>query len=432
MATPPSLAVIEQSERYQLADEFHGCVQNIERFIFINNNAQNGQLIDFTEKKIPLLIFNLTAVKSSIKRGISQLSDETMREEMRRYIEFEHSEALKFKAKHDEMMNMIKRDALDANDPQQSTRECVSGLLDLYNRHIDMFRRKLSEINSDLSSNDHEQHDDDTIGSTTSKLLNWGLRIIIFIVVLMLITVYLPIFNSHIVAYLETQNLDWCLPILLSLVLGCWLSITPGGSMPSIMCGIIFHDNPWLAVTVSYVSTNMGALFNLAWIRLLLIKNERRCCVKAVMSLFGINRFRRSLVLKRLFKIWNPISIIVILRLPFVGGGTINYLSAFQPELISVRQCIIANAIGYLPGSVLFPLFGNTIEKHIKTFLITIWNCETWEKRLITIQEWQIGIFVFILILTVVITMYALLFRYTQRILKESERRQSNSKSVML
>ena len=427
MATP-SLSIIQQSEHYQIAEEFFLSARSMERFIFMND-IDSIELIDFTENEIPLLVTRLIAIKSSIKNAMDQLPEDLMRDEVHRYIAFEGSEALKFEKMHNEMMEVIKR---GANDHEQSASECVPRLLKVYNDHIDTFHRKLAEIDGHLLLNDDAPSGADVAESTKAMWLKWTCRVTVFIVFALLITVYLPKLMKQFVAYLETQNLDWCLPILLSLVLGCWLSLSPGGSMPSVMCGIVFHDNAWLAVTVSYVSTNIGALLNLAWIRLFIIHHEEQCCVKTVMKLLAVHHLRKRKDLKRLFMIWNPITIIIVLRLPFIGGGTINYLTAFQPEYISVTECIIANAIGFIPGSVLFTLFGNTIEKDIKRFLAIIWNCETWEERLITMQEWRRGIIIFFLILSAVITIFVMLLRYTRRVLKESERRSSDSVSVTI
>merc|ERR1711971_900475 len=130
---------------------------------------------------------------------------------------------------------------------------------------------------------------------------------------------------------------------------------------------------------------------NLAWIRLIVIRHEENRFVHQAMGLLCVDKLRHTKTLEHLFKIWNPIWIIIILRLPFITSGAINYLSSFQPEHISVRQCIIANTIGFLPGAVLFTLCGNAVQTGLRNFFIELWNGDA--GLVIQKYQWQIVAF---------------------------------------
>ena len=50
-------------------------------------------------------------------------------------------------------------------------------------------------------------------------------------------------------------------------------------------------------------------------------------------------------------------------RAPFFTSGVTNYLFSFQSELITMKQYAIGNAIGFIPGSILFCMFGNELMR---------------------------------------------------------------------
>ena len=52
-----------------------------------------------------------------------------------------------------------------------------------------------------------------------------------------------------------------------------------------------------------------------------------------------------------------PIFMVTILRLPFLANGALNYILSMRSQL-PVGKMLLGNALGFIPGSVLFPLAG--------------------------------------------------------------------------
>lgn len=61
----------------------------------------------------------------------------------------------------------------------------------------------------------------------------------------------------------------------------------------------------------------------------------------------------------------HPMRIVILLRLPFLGNGALNYWLSFNslgPRPIPILPMMLGNAIGMLPGSILFALLGRQIR----------------------------------------------------------------------
>lgn len=292
-----------------------------------------------------------------------------------------------------------------------------------------------SSIDTGNGFNDiSEHHGDQTWKQSMLKILKHAGSIALLVLMAYLIFNHAEEFNLGLKAWFKEHDCEWALPFVLTVVFGIYLGFSPYGGMPSMMSGVIFKDNILTAVTVSYLCVNIGSLVNLAWIRQLVIKHETNKCLKTILSLLLIDKIRKRQFLRRLFQTWNPIHIIVILRLPFITSGSINYLSSFQPEYISVKQCIIANAIGLLPGSVLFALFGVQLKSG-QDFLMTLLKggFEDAEgnpmTRAAAMKEKQWEIMAFGSIVLLVFIIYLKLFLYIRRIIKQSKAEEKSQRS---
>jgi len=51
---------------------------------------------------------------------------------------------------------------------------------------------------------------------------------------------------------------------------------------------------------------------------------------------------------------------VVLTRLPYLSNGVFNYL--YSLSSITLKDCAIGNALGFIPGSILFSIFGTQIR----------------------------------------------------------------------
>ena len=280
-----------------------------------------------------------------------------------------------------------------------------------------------STIDLDLDSDDDDEPSQ-TWTQFTLKVLKHVTSIGLILLMVHLLFNYSETIIVAINQWFIDKKCGWALSFVFTMGFGVYLGFSPYGGMPSILCGVIFKESILTAVAVSYLCVNIGALVNLAWIRQLVIKHESNPCLKTILSLLFIDKIRKRQFLRRLFQTWNPIHIIIILRLPFVTSGMISYLSSFQPEFISAKQCMIANAIGFLPGSVLFALVGERIQtgtgKFIKELVTGKISGEPADRAtMIKDKQWEVT--AFCCVLFVVTAVYVMLFFYIRRIIKESK-----------
>eukprot|EP01083_Nonionella_stella_P154747 499047_1 len=241
-------------------------------------------------------------------------------------------------------------------------------------------------------------------------------KVIVFIVI-----VALMILSTRIIAkYLDIvrdqlRRLlgDVWLPIALGCVFSLWISISLNGATPTIISGVTF-SNKWVAFLVAYISINIGAALNLLYIRCFVLKKEENACVKYTLKLLCINKVRRMQFVHKLFKTWNPIKILVILRLVYFNTGVVNYLSSFQANHVSVRQCLIGNAIGFLPGCVLLCYFSHQIQclLHELSKEANSWNGIHKHRQELTIIACA-G--------TVTVVAYGILIHYVRNIIRDSD-----------
>merc|ERR1712098_764132 len=140
---------------------------------------------------------------------------------------------------------------------------------------------------------------------------------------------------------------------------------SPLGYFPTVLCGIFFQW--YIAPIIAYISINIGSLFNVLIIRYLILPNKTRCGIKQILQCCCGRKMGQIPMLKRLFlSVPNPIRVVVLLRLPYLNNGVINYLFSLQVDSLSITHNVIGNLIGFIPGSIIFSIRGNEMRSLAK------------------------------------------------------------------
>lgn len=92
---------------------------------------------------------------------------------------------------------------------------------------------------------------------------------------------------------------------------------------------------------------NVGALINLGVVRMCLKPCAYRTFGKRLTTYEGLDRLLLT----------QPFQTVVLLRIPYLGSGLLNY--AFSLSDVQIASYYLGNAVGFIPGSVLFALLGN-------------------------------------------------------------------------
>ena len=207
-------------------------------------------------------------------------------------------------------------------------------------------------------------------GSPPSPSLPWyrrhWLRVVVVRVAIRVIAVCLIIalvktgilpFSAWLRAYLDAIE---CLPLPLALLVFAVCSIpfsafTPGSYAPTLAAGVTFPI--YLAFPLSYVCMNAAALLNVAVIR------SGLCCACVKRRVSSRQQQRRSGVslstLQRLY-LHHPVRTVILLRLPYLASGILNYTLAFSS--VSLRHQLLGNAVGFMPGAFLFSVLGGQVK----------------------------------------------------------------------
>jgi len=143
-------------------------------------------------------------------------------------------------------------------------------------------------------------------------------------------------------------------PILFCIVASLYCGISPMGYLPTLLSGITFEW--YIAPILSYVSVNIGSCINMLFVRNIVLRYQ--CCQCLFKCMLGekmgkISYLEHALVLQ-------PIKIVMLARFPYVSNGLFNYL--FSLSSIPMKYYIIGNAIGFIPGSIMFSIFGTQLR----------------------------------------------------------------------
>jgi len=135
--------------------------------------------------------------------------------------------------------------------------------------------------------------------------------------------------------------------IIFMLLMIPFTAFTPGSYAPTVLAGATFPY--YVSIPISYIGMNFGAILNFIMIRRCL----RPCAVKtcgARMARFGTFETINLIITH------HPIRTVILLRLPYLGCGILNYTFSLSP--IKFLPMLYGNLIGLVPGTILFAILG--------------------------------------------------------------------------
>lgn len=174
-----------------------------------------------------------------------------------------------------------------------------------------------------------------------------ALRLLLRLIALAVFITILRIFGSYFRRW-GNVYLDWVHdlgtvtgPVVFLIVAIAFCSVSPTGYLPSVMAGVTFSYAA--AIPISYLCVFLGAMLNLVLVRAVLGGWKwlrTRCMRRAGAAMSGLEQALAA----------HPIRIVTLLRLPFLGNGTLNYVLSFRCD---VAKWLMAN-----PSQMqLLPLF---------------------------------------------------------------------------
>jgi len=152
----------------------------------------------------------------------------------------------------------------------------------------------------------------------------------------------------------------WGGPLMFLFIATIFSGVSPTGYFPSVAAGATF-DYP-ISIPLSYACTLLGALLNLFLVRYLWEKVHG--WIHYVMDRHNWKHRKKvragwtAGLVDALHK--HPLRMTILVRLPFLGNGAFNYLLSLTK--IPAGPMMIGNAIGMLPGSILFAVMGTQIR----------------------------------------------------------------------
>lgn len=187
-------------------------------------------------------------------------------------------------------------------------------------------------------------------------------RLVLRLVTLAVIVVLLRVFSSDFRAAGDAY-LDWIRslgpgggPAVFWVVACVFCGLSPTGYLPAVAAGATFHYEE--SIPIAYTSVLVGAVVNVGLVRGLLWQSgwlRKRCGRRAGATLGGLER---ALLAK-------PVRMVALLRLPFLGNGTLNYLLSLSPLPATwpgFWTMMAGNALGMAPGAVLFAVAGSQVR----------------------------------------------------------------------
>jgi len=186
------------------------------------------------------------------------------------------------------------------------------------------------------------------------------IRIIVRLLVLGALVTLIVTLKLNIRLYMETyvSRVETLGPIggpVIFCICAClWCTFSPMGYLPTVVAGATFSW--YVAPLVSYISVSIGSIWNMVFIRQIVLRF--RCCQSLFKLLFG-EKMGKILYLERALMI-QPIKIVILARFPYLSNGLFNYM--FSLSSVRIRDCAIGNAVGFIPGSILFSIFGSQIR----------------------------------------------------------------------
>lgn len=172
-----------------------------------------------------------------------------------------------------------------------------------------------------------------------------GLRIIM-LGIMILVFSFVPV-ADWLESYIESTSKVQLAYMALYYIAGgtAFHALSPTGYLPTVLAGVTF-DQLWLAWLVAWVSVTAGAALNLLLVR---------TCLKPLASLVTDSNREGFAFMTEMIKA-KPATTVLLFRCPYLYVGLANYF--FALSAIEVKIYLLANAVGFLPGSLLFVLLG--------------------------------------------------------------------------
>jgi uncharacterized membrane protein YdjX (TVP38/TMEM64 family) len=150
-------------------------------------------------------------------------------------------------------------------------------------------------------------------------------------------------------------------------------AISPTGYLPTILAGASFGI-VW-GIPVAYLSVNLAAALNM-----LILRRSSQClrntsCLKT--RLEGMNALSEMVEQHK-----QPVLIVALLRLPYLGSGVLNYLISLSS--VQAKHSVAGNALGFIPGAVLFTVLGGTARSLLR--LVSAGEVDTAAVLILTLE----------------------------------------------
>ena len=139
-------------------------------------------------------------------------------------------------------------------------------------------------------------------------------------------------------------------------------AVSPTGYLPAVAAGIAFP--PASAIPVTYASVLLGAALNVALVRGVCRRRREGAAAQPPPRFAARFEARGAALLTGALReaiAAQPVLMVALLRLPFLGNGALNYILSLHPHL-PVAPMMAGNALGMALGSVLFPLAGAQVR----------------------------------------------------------------------
>jgi len=155
-------------------------------------------------------------------------------------------------------------------------------------------------------------------------------------------------FSKYVDTYLKRVNEFevWRAALVFGSCAVVFSTLSPTGYLPTVLSGATFQLP--VAIAVSYISANLGSAANLLLVRTVCQPMGARFLRSRGPRLETLNRLLRS----------NSVGTVVLLRLPYIGYGVLNYL--FAASIIQPGPYLLGNLVGLIPGAILFTFLGQS------------------------------------------------------------------------
>jgi len=213
-----------------------------------------------------------------------------------------------------------------------------------------------------LLNSDHEEvPEEESVERNCCKLITYRLMMrAVMVGVICVLMYFLPIaeITLEYCEYISGFAL-WKQILFFTVGASSFHTVMPTGYLPTVLSGLVFAEHFFVGWAVSYISVNLGSMFNMLWVRAIDAGYVKRLLKKKLSAFAFLNKM---LVLK-------PFQTILLFRLPYLYVGTVNYIMAFSD--VDFRTYVFGNAVGYISGSALFTALGrscrNVLEMISKT-----------------------------------------------------------------